>query len=422
MGKKNNRPQPYPQSNPERQSIRQAIISSLNENETDECPSYIPNVDEAPQIPSTSQEGNLTNMPPFMEEQQDNIVRPTNSQQLVPTMHQFNQLQSNVNSMSSVLNKIQNSIDKISNQSHSASNRGVNPSNILPVTHVVNNSNNAVTTGQAPAISIPSGSFDTVTDAINSNQVPIEVDELMGHVVDEHITTIVDVDSNSTDTGNYKKLGRPLDLKLSDATKQKIWTNQYVEFDKLIDVPVTKTPSSLELVGGKLVTVKPTKQISSIGQWCDAFNVYHTCYSRKFPHQTPELLSYLNIIKSLSQRNGDYITYDREFRFMRQTSDIGWGFDSTLWMECRDPPNKPSYNKTTSNSKPKNKRTPRTPPLVDGKPVPNGFCHSFHGFGQCKRSDCKYSHMCFHFHCQQRHPACQCPLIKPQAKAKSNSS
>ena len=324
--KTSQRSEPYP-TNPARQSLRHGLEVSRMEAEADDNPSFIPQVDQVPQVPSTSAEATPQILPIVTEQPAVSNTGPirVRSAPKVPSMVQFKRLQKNVTNITSVLSKLQQSIDNLSNKTSSST----------PVSHVNSNVNSQLPRvdtpvptqveavdlqGQVPLFDNTQVVIDADSD---SEPVPaqIHVNQLMSQVVDGHIQSLIDVDT-PPDTGNYKQLGRPLDLKVPDIVKQKIWAKQYVDFDKLLDQPTPKTTSSLELYGNKLVTVKQSKQISSIGQWCDAFNIFHTCYSRKYPHETPQLLSYLNTIKSLSQRNGDYLTYDREFRYMKASNDM----------------------------------------------------------------------------------------------------
>ena len=99
---------------------------------------------------------------------------------------------------------------------------------------------------------------------------------------------------------------------------------------------------------------KATKKIAGLGQWCSAFMVYLTIYCKKYPEQLSDLTTYLSTIKLLSHRGGDYLTYDREFRLLRQTTNIPFSIiHSGLWLECRDAnhQNKQTNNKSVNKQK-----------------------------------------------------------------------
>ena len=82
---------------------------------------------------------------------------------------------------------------------------------------------------------------------------------------------------------------------------------------------------SLEIVSGKDDTLKliPTKKqdaVYNLGTWCNAFMIFLTIYCKKYPLQLPNLTQYMNTVKMIAYRSGDFVKYDREFRYLRQTN------------------------------------------------------------------------------------------------------
>ena len=383
MVKKGGRKQPYQKQNPDRRSLRQVILDTRHEADQPAEPEPMPSTSTATHIFT-----NDTDRPvipadtPAPEPARPARTPRAQKAQSGPSMQQFNDLQSSVASMSSVLKSMKTSLDKMSSNK-SKSNTPVFDDDSLNdriETHAVITEENShmrftnVPVSQTVRYMNKNDNVDMNDDDI------INVDEVMHDAVGEHIEGLVEEGYTTIEPGNFKQIGRPVDLKIPDSIKQKIWSDQYVEFENLIDIPIPKTPSGLEMVGNRLVSTKPIRQITSLGQWCDAMVVYLTVYSRKYPHATPELTAYLQTIKHMCQKGGDYLTYDREFRYMRQYGSKSWELNSTLWMECRDQ-QKNGSNRSDGSSKPKNNNQGggNFRPPQGSKPVPQGFCFAFHG-------------------------------------------
>ena len=123
-----------------------------------------------------------------------------------------------------------------------------------------------------------------------------------------------------------------LDSKEEDSTSYQLVSSQ--------GGPISITPNRV------------TKKINGLGQWCSAFMVYITIYCKKFPDQLSDLTTYMSAIKLLSHRGGDYLTYDKEFRLLRQTTNMPFSIvHASLWLECRDA----KIHNNQSNNKQSNK-------------------------------------------------------------------
>ena len=217
--------------------------------------------------------------------------------------------------------------------------------------------------------------------------------------------------------------GRPIDMKISNKIKQQIWANEYVDLDCLLDFKQEHN-NEYHIVnkeGGFAFEVsKPNKTIGNLGQWCSAFMVYLTIYCRKYPEQLSDLTTYLSTIKLLCHRGGDYLTYDKEFRILRQSTNIPFSVThTTLWLECRDAPAQNKMNNSKSSGK-KNNFRPKT--ATNSKPDhPFGYCFKFHEHGNCTRQNCMYSHTCYNEGCNLKHPVFKCSKNTDKSANKSEN-
>ena len=277
---------------------------------------------------------------------------------------------------------------------------------------------------------------------VGNNPIPINATRDVGNgdllniqdSVNSHLSSLMGQDI-LCDAGNYTPNDLPIDIKVTDKLKSLIWSNQYIDLALLLDsdfieefVPNNK----FELVGqlGESLMVAPKKAAKSIvnlGQWCSAFSVYIDVYCQKYPNELSAMFTYMNTIKKLAHRNGNYIMYDREFRFMRQRQNMPWNIThSGLWLECRDPlnalkPNRNQKNKSSSAGKPyQNNQGAKK------SNHPTSYCFRFHTYGRCGRNSCNYKHYCYHPLCSNdEHPICRCPNANKQdsnSNSKQNSS
>ena len=426
MGKKTDktdRVAPYPPPNqPPRQSVRQALITSRQDIEpmaqgtetmtvinlpvepVETVPSPIPSTSQQQvalphsQVldqPSTSQgvSGGSINQVSQINDNQNLVC----NEPCIPSIHEFREMQNNMASMSSTIVQLQKTLEKFNPPAGNDQNRVENNS-LIGNTVQGNMVNQQVHANRQP---------------INNQVEHMGAEHAVGLIVDQHIDNMVDEAMGTGEIGTIAQVGRPLDLKVSDNLKQKIWANQYIDLNLLLDTTPTVN-SALEVVSGqgeplRLAPAKTPNKIMNLGQWCDAFLVFLTIYSRKYPHSTPELTSYIKIVKTLCHRGGNYLLYDREFRYLRQSNGLGWELHPTLWLECRDNSAKPANNTNRqNNSKPKANFRPSNAPKSQH---PSGSCYAYHNTGQCNKPGCNFRHTCYIQGCTARtpHPVFKCP-------------
>ena len=323
-----------------------------------------------------------------------------------PTRREFEDLKDNV---SLILQSIQDLKNNTSVPSHSnnissldSQNTAVNVEvndlafHALPQNSVGDNTrfrNNVTVGGNTPALDII---HCDVQEAVN-----VELDDMF----------------NSGEPKHLDLPGRPVDHKISLKLKQQIWADEYIDLGLLLDPTIDHQPNTFNVVSrtGETLAVAPNKNskvITSLGQWCTAFNVYITIYCQKHPAQLGNLMTYLATVKSLCHRNGDYITYDREFRYLRQSCKLNWAvIHSGIWLECRDSANAKSTSTKSSNmnNNPKPPSNFRHSNSNSKSNHPNGYCFKYHDTGKCpKGPNCNYSHNCYNAGCTTKHPIFKC--------------
>ena len=199
----------------------------------------------------------------------------------------------------------------------------------------------------------------------------------------------------------------PVDARVSEKLKSKIWANEYIDFGSLLVNPLFEnkyhvtfqnpprglTPSlSLESV------VKP-KRINSIEVWDKAFRIFVGVFTQRYPHEAPCLMKYSEIVHDLAVRGQNWRFYDENFRFLRQSnvSSYSWGHVNwELWL--RSQPYQGRQRTIDQSSVPSQSRSG---PYLH---IPRGFCYKFHKGVAC--SGCAFKHTCFK--CDGTHRASSC--------------
>ena len=77
--------------------------------------------------------------------------------------------------------------------------------------------------------------------------------------------------------------------------------------------------------GPSVVCVGPKAKpdIKNCPQWMKAFHIFMSLYLSQPIHEDPALLKYIDTISDLSERGGNWLTYDETFRALRSIE--GWG-------------------------------------------------------------------------------------------------
>ncbi|XP_068725205.1 uncharacterized protein [Montipora capricornis] len=218
-----------------------------------------------------------------------------------------------------------------------------------------------------------------------------------------------------------------LSSRVGSKIKAKIWANEYVEFGALLastpqidKYALSMTPSS-GLSKQPRLTLEPyhaTKKVSNIQQWVSAFNIFVSVYTERYQSETPQLMKYYEVVRDIALSNGDWLWYDEQFRYLRQSAPDKFPWDQIhweLWLRV-------SANFRRSQSIP-NKPQTSTRQRFRSNFFPRGMCWTFHAGKHCQ--GCQFEHVCYK--CGAKHPAIQCSVQTPQQrysgfKPKGNST
>ncbi|XP_033739136.1 uncharacterized protein LOC117326494 [Pecten maximus] len=196
----------------------------------------------------------------------------------------------------------------------------------------------------------------------------------------------------------------PLGYNVSDKIRAKIMENEFIEFGELVfpsyESEQTKLKLTYEGNGLGLTASSKAKSVANISQWNQAFDIFVSIYTEKFPEKISHLLKYGNTMRLLNQNYGFQAVkfYDENFRKLRRTQPVNWNIvHDELWRmaamrinHVQTPYGKPNQAKPFSqNSQPFRGKFQQKPKL------PYGYCWGFALEGTCKHgSSCRFKHEC----------------------------
>ena len=258
-----------------------------------------------------------------------------------PSWEDFRKLQESVAEMSNLLK--QNMLPREAPNKNSNVNSNGVITNVIPIDSSIPSGSlvqplNDMSTSNVDRVINEAFQQSEAGHAFNDN-TPIAASTTMQATINDYIQSFTGPSTSSGETSYYAPPGKPIDLKVTDRVRQKIWSHEYIELSSLLD-PDTDSDNSYTIVSNqgeplKLSHTKSTKTIQNLGQWCSAFEIFLTIYCRKFPAELPKLMTYMNSVKKLAHRDGDYISYDRDFRYLKQSTNLSWDtVHTTLWLEC----------------------------------------------------------------------------------------
>ena len=181
----------------------------------------------------------------------------------------------------------------------------------------------------------------------------------------------------------------PLDARIPDTIKHKIWANEFIDLNQLIK-PSTHdsfniTMSSDAGVPSLCLLPKINRSIATTDQWNSAFTIFMSIYLTKFPFQAHDILKYSRTINDLKKKGGHFLTYDENVRYLRQRSPSSWGtFHTELYVAAMTNVALPSQHVARN--------------------ISRGFCFTHHAGRFC--DGCSHSHRCPY--CGDAHAAISC--------------
>ena len=362
-----------------------------------------------------------TDMEPIVE-LQDIIVNQEAHSSQGPSWNDFNLLKRSVDEMHSLLKSLNVNTNAIggNNETNVDRNDGFVVDNHIQVTQGLPREAENV-----PMIVNFRDNNESNKDLRNANKN----DNAASNTIQMSVNGFLDSIANSSKpTGEviYREPGRPIDLKVTDKQKQKIWGDQFIELATLLDPQVhSETEFTIVSKPGEPLHFgqsKNLKSINNLGQWCTAFEIFISVYCQKTPTAISPLLTYMNTIKTLAHRDGDYLLYDREFRMMKETNNIPWDLvHNGLWLECRDVrKNSRNSYKNKNNNTNDSFRSKNSQGKQNQTKHPFGYCFRYHTYGKCGRASCMFNHSCYE--CKdEKHPIFKCPKQTNKGSSENNN-
>lgn len=129
-----------------------------------------------------------------------------------------------------------------------------------------------------------------------------------------------------------------------------------------------------------------TKKILNLDQWLSAFFIFSAIYLQRYPNESEALLMYVETVRRLEKKGGNWRYYDEQFRKLKKPLGLHWNDNhQALWLDARlDQIQSPKQSMQSQNL------------------VPNGYCQKYHAGNTC-RYPCRYNHRCFK--CGMFHPS-----------------
>ena len=301
----------------------------------------------------------------------------------------------------------------------------------VPVVTAQPQSEQVVTVQPQPSASAIDNQIDAATAGVSPVSLGLASETFLQQAVSEHVSAITD-SSHHPPGKRFSVVGRLIDRHISEKIKKDIWEDRYVDLHLLVSQSEVEDQQPILAPGkagepARWAEPKPDKKKFDIDQWCKAFCVYISLYTRKHTSATPQLMSYYSKVQSLAARGGDFNYYDVEFRIAREQEGIPWEIPLLdLWMEClplKDgvsiQQGSQSFRSSGSGFRGSKQHNSKQKSQFHH---PKGYCFNFHNSGKCpKGNDCRFSHSCWVPTCGGKHPVFKCYKLKNQS-FKNNSA
>ena len=197
-----------------------------------------------------------------------------------------------------------------------------------------------------------------------------------------------------------------LGARVGPKLKAKIWANEFVDFGCLLSLTPSKERYSLSSAPSGTSSAQPQlilepvhapKKIQSLNQWLTAFYTFVAIYVKKYPSDAQRLMKYCEVVGDIASKPGDWMFYEEQFRYIRQSAAVSYPWDTIhweLWLRA-------VTNFRAKPATPADKVSPRS---RGRQTFPRGTCWAFQGGRFC--GGCHFPHLCFK--CGSPHPASQC--------------
>ena len=131
-----------------------------------------------------------------------------------------------------------------------------------------------------------------------------------------------------------------LGARVGPKLKAKIWANEHVDFECLLSVTPSTERYSLSLAPSGTSSAQPQlnlepvhapPKIQSLNQWLTAFNTFVAIYMERYPSDAQRLMKYCEVMRDIASKSGDWLFYDYQFRYIRQSAPVSHPWDTIHW-------------------------------------------------------------------------------------------
>jgi len=253
-----------------------------------------------------------------------------------------------------------------------------------------------------------------VNDTNNNMGCVNNLSAIASHIGNQPLQNNVNLVGNESSSRYYMHQAVPLGATISEIFKRQIWANDFIELGKLLPESIEKTlkPKTLQVesLSNPVLTLKEQDNtITSLDLWLTAFSIYMSIYIEKHPGSVSGMLKYMEVVREIAKRKGNWHNYDRKFRLTKSQLTLTWGvthqeiyveslldrtvFDNTVKVSSAVQGGQLNLNRSSTQY---NQSVPQ---------VPVGYCVKFHT-GKFCAIPCRYSHNCYK--CSRLHPSIRC--------------
>ena len=141
------------------------------------------------------------------------------------------------------------------------------------------------------------------------------------------------------------------------------------------------------------------KKVSNIQQWVSAFNIFVSVYTERYQSETPQLMTYCEVVCAIALSHGDWLWYDKQFHYLRQSPPDKYPWDQTHWE---------LWLRASANF-----RRSQPIPISPKRQHTNISVQFFSLEEHCQ--GCQFEHVSYK--CGAKPPATQCSVSAPQQRA-----
>lgn len=197
-----------------------------------------------------------------------------------------------------------------------------------------------------------------------------------------------------------------VDAHLEAKTSLKILQGRYVHFSSLLQNHKTSQKLVISKAEGQLTSVSSNRKLYNFNEWLDAFIIYAAVRVSGHPNEAVPLFKYLQTIKRIQARGGNFVVYDENFRSKHKGQpNIPWQqLDTEEFSWAASDPSYTPYEELQKRklARFKNHSYNAHLPVV----AKTGCCYAFNSNSGCRAADCRYKHCCRK--CAGQHPITAC--------------